>query len=236
MSTPSLDDASTNATVTEQHTAIWALNWSGLLCAYAVVPLYQRGGITPSGLSTGGFSASGLSTGGFRLLAGVLGVAALTLLALSLCLYRTERFTTPQNAAEALQQVRNRADQPVVNEVLLLAVLGSASLALGVGRCLYQGDAALARSSAMDLTTILLVSAGWFSYGLAAATPDTSLKQLNRDRLAWTLPGVALLSASTLWTLDAGEVGTTRAEPAPSLLYMLGGLLLVQGHAARQRW
>ena len=168
------------------------------------------------------------------LLSAFIYVAGMVCITLGITLYPTEREEIATNSPGQIQQIQNVAAQPSVNEPAILSGLCSALTLAGMGYGFYN----FMKREDFGWVSMSIYSVGWIGNSFAASMNNKSINSLVANRLAWTLPGAALIIAGTAmfpwqlhetyisgpsWPLCAlgyvfFSIGTSYLTPAPTQL------------------
>lgn len=145
-------------------------------------------------------------------------IGGLTLIALSLSLYPSERELQANDISGLIQQNRNQAVQPGVNEAAILAGISLGVVLIGV----LQSARDFHKRERFGWVGSTIYAAGWIGTAFAAALNNKSINSLVGNRLAWTLPGAAGIVAGTFllpWQLENNYVSSP-AWPLAALGYV----------------
>lgn len=145
-------------------------------------------------------------------------VSGIVLLTLGITLYPDEREEVATNIPGQISQIRSKNAQPSLNEPAILAGISAALIVGGIGYGAYVFD----KTENWGWVGSAVYSAGWIGQAFAAAMNNKSIESLVANRLAWTLPGAAVVVAGTMifpWQLQNNYISGP-AWPLTALGYM----------------
>jgi len=159
-------------------------------------------------------------------------VSGIVLLTLGVSLYREEREEVSSSIPGIIVQIKQKAAQPDINEVAILAGIAGAVIIIGMMKSALNFQS----NETWGWIGSSIYTAGWLAMAFAASMNNKSITSLVGERLAWCLPGVSLIVAGTFiipWQLHYNYItgpgfplqaigyvclwiGTSFLTPAPS--------------------
>lgn len=149
-------------------------------------------------------------------------VSGIILLALGISLYRNERTEIASSITGIIQQTRNAASQPSVNEPAILAGIAAAMILGGM----FASARSFRKTEQFGWIGMSIYTAGWILNAFPASMNDNSVGSLDGSRLAWALPGAVAICAGTYllpWVIHHNYV-TSPAFVIMSLGYVAFGV------------
>lgn len=149
---------------------------------------------------------------------------SLVVIILSVCLYRQEREHQAQNIPSLLQQVRNSNAEPDINEPAILSGISGALTIIGLFLSLRKFE----KEEHLGIVGPILFASGWLGQAFAASTNSKSIQTLKLKRLAWCLPGIALINTGFL--LYPWQIQQDYSSGPAGILSLLGYFLFSYGN------
>jgi hypothetical protein len=149
---------------------------------------------------------------------------SVTVIVLSVSLYRHEREHQADNIPSLLQQLRNSHAEPDVNEVAILSGISGFFTVLGIFLALRKFE----KEENLGMTGPLLHAVGWLGQAFAASMNSKSIQTLKLKRLAWCLPGVALIN--TGFIMYPWQIKNDYSSGPAGIISLLGYLLFSYGN------
>jgi len=121
-------------------------------------------------------------------------VAGIVLMTLGVSLYHNEKEELSTSISGIIVQQAQLAAQPSVNESSIMASFAAVLIIFGLAKMLWQ----FKTTENWDWIGTSVYTAGWILFAFPAAMNNNGVNSLATERIAWTIPGIVLIIASTI--------------------------------------